>query len=156
MIEISIPGYRKLHLEHLVMDYNGTLACDGILEESVKPCLEELARDLSVHIVTADTFGSVRSTFSGDPYKVEILPKEDQAGAKLGYIREIGPDRCVVLGNGRNDRLMLEQAALGIGVMLAEGMAREALEAADVLVFGIVPALELLTRPLRLTATLRS
>jgi hypothetical protein len=29
MIEIDIPGYKKLQLKNLVLDYNGTLACDG-------------------------------------------------------------------------------------------------------------------------------
>ncbi len=29
MVEIPIPGHETLQLEHLVLDYNGTLACDG-------------------------------------------------------------------------------------------------------------------------------
>ena len=35
MIEIDIPGYKTLHLEHLVLDYNGTLAVDGVLIDGV-------------------------------------------------------------------------------------------------------------------------
>ena len=31
MIEIDIPGWGELRLHFLVTDYNGTLACDGIL-----------------------------------------------------------------------------------------------------------------------------
>jgi hypothetical protein len=31
MLTIDIPGYKVLHLAHLVMDYNGTLAVDGKL-----------------------------------------------------------------------------------------------------------------------------
>jgi soluble P-type ATPase len=31
MIEIDISGYKTLQLKHLVLDYNGTLACDGQL-----------------------------------------------------------------------------------------------------------------------------
>ena len=30
MLEINIPGYTKIFVEHLVLDYNGTLAVDGI------------------------------------------------------------------------------------------------------------------------------
>lgn len=31
MIDIEIPGFAHLQLDHLVLDYNGTLARDGIL-----------------------------------------------------------------------------------------------------------------------------
>ena len=30
MIDVAIPGYGRLALEHLVCDYNGTLARDGL------------------------------------------------------------------------------------------------------------------------------
>ncbi len=33
MIEIDIPGCGELRLRFLVADYNGTLACDGILKK---------------------------------------------------------------------------------------------------------------------------
>ena len=46
--------------------------------------------------------------------------------------------------------------ALGVAVVLAEGAAVATLNSADVVCVGIVPALELLLNPLRLTATLRS
>ena len=35
MIEIDIPGWGELRLHFLVTDYNGTLACDGILEKDL-------------------------------------------------------------------------------------------------------------------------
>jgi soluble P-type ATPase len=49
---------------------------------------------------------------------------------------------------------MLKEAALGIAVVLGEGAAVEALLAADVAAPSIIAALELLTNPLRLVATL--
>lgn len=33
MIEINIPGFGSLELDHLVLDYNGTMALDGQLIE---------------------------------------------------------------------------------------------------------------------------
>jgi hypothetical protein len=33
MIEIEIPGFQRLQLTHLVLDYNGTLAVNGDLIE---------------------------------------------------------------------------------------------------------------------------
>ncbi len=39
MLDITIPGYKQMHLHHLVLDFNGTLACDGSLLVGVKPLL---------------------------------------------------------------------------------------------------------------------
>jgi len=61
----------------------------------------------------------------------------------------------VAIGNGANDAAMLQEAALGIAVLGPEGLAAEALLAADVVVASIEDALDLLLRPHRLVATLR-
>jgi len=156
MLDIAIPGFGRLQLEYLVLDYNGTLACDGELLEGVREMLETLAEDLEIHVVTADTFGKVGSRMEGFRAKVVILPVEGQDVGKREYVEELGVERVVAVGNGRNDRLMLEASALGIAVVEGEGASAERLTAADVVAPGIRPALELLTNPLRLTATLRS
>jgi soluble P-type ATPase len=62
----------------------------------------------------------------------------------------------VCVGNGRNDRLMLQVAGLGIVVVQAEGAAVQTALAADILSPDILTALDLLIHPLRLVATLRS
>lgn len=156
MIEISIPGYGQLRLKYIVLDYNGTLALDGELISGVREALEELSRDLEIHVLTADTFGKVRSRLEGLPCSINVLPLEDQDIGKLEYVKGLGSEQAVAVGNGRNDRLMLEEAALGIAVVLGEGAARQAILSADVVCTGILSALELLSTPLRLTATLRS
>ena len=156
MIETTIPGYTELKLKHLVMDYNGTLACDGMLLAGVKECLQTLAGMLDIYVLTADTFGKARSELKGIPSKLAILPQDKQEIGKLEYIEKLGLENVVCIGNGRNDRLMLKASALGIAVILEEGVAVETLLSADVVCTGIVSALKLLTNPLRLTATLRS
>jgi soluble P-type ATPase len=90
------------------------------------------------------------------PCDLSILPGEDQARRKLEYVQRLGPDMTVCVGNGRNDRLMLQEAGLGIAVVQTEGAAAQTVLAADVLVPDILTALDLLTHPLRLVATLRS
>lgn len=156
MIEVEIPGYKRLQFKHLVLDYNGTLAVDGELLEGVKEALKSLAKTLQVHILTADTFGKVRSRIEGIPCELSILPLDNQDKGKLDYVKGLGAGHTVCVGNGRNDRLMLKEAALGIAVILGEGAAIETLVSADVVCTSILSALELLTHPLRLTATLRS
>ena len=156
MIEISIPGYKTLQLQHLVLDYNGTLAFDGELLPGVKECLTALSKSLEIHVLTADTFGKVESGMKGLPCKVSILPVENQDLGKIEYVKKLGVSETVCIGNGRNDRRMLKESILGIAVVLEEGAAVETLMVADVACTSIVSALELLQYPLRLTATLRS
>jgi soluble P-type ATPase len=155
MIEITVPGYKTLRIEHLVMDYNGTLACDGKLLPAVRGALEQLAGTLQLHVVTADTFGKAQSELQPLPCELSILPPEGQDAAKLDYVRKLGPDRTASIGNGRNDRLMLKESALGIAVLEQEGSAADTLQSADVVCPCIASALDLLKNPKRLTATLR-
>ncbi len=155
MIEIPIPEFGPLNLSHLILDYNGTLACDGMLLAGVAERLQRLARHLNLHVVTADTFGQAQTQLAGLPCTLHILAKERQAEGKLDYLQHLGTASTACIGNGRNDRLMLEAAALGIAVLQQEGAAAFTLTAADVVVGNIDDALDLLLHPLRLCATLR-
>ena len=156
MIEVKVPEYKTLKLNYMVLDYNGTLSCDGEVIPGVKKRLSTLSEQLSVHVITADTFGKVGSRLKDVPCEITVLPLENQDVAKLEYIEKLGADRTVCIGNGRNDRLMLKAAALGIAVVLEEGAAVETVMDADVVFTSINSALDLLSNPLRLTATLRS
>ncbi len=156
MIEIAIPGYKVLQLKHHVLDNNGTLACEGQILAGVRECLKVLADKLTIHVLTADTFGKARSHLEGVSCELLILPVDNQNKGKLEYVKHLESEHTVCIGNGRNDQLMLKEAALGIAVVLDEGAAVETMLAADVFCINIVLALELLTNPLRLTATLRS
>lgn len=156
MIETTIPGYKTVKLEHLVLDFNGTLACDGIMITGVKERLNALADHLDVHVLTADTFGKAASQLSGVNCKLSVLPLEHQDSGKLDYVKKQGCDKTCCMGNGRNDRLMLKESALGVAVILEEGAAMETLASADIVCTSILSALDLLTHPLRMVATLRS
>lgn len=156
MLAIAIPGFRDLELEHLVVDYNGTLAVDGRLISGVREALATLTAKVEIHVVTADTFGSAESELAGLPVKLTILPRESQADAKLAYVQRLGAERVFAIGNGRNDRRMLAAAAVGVALVQQEGGAGEALAAGDVVAVDIVDALDLLRHPARLIATLRS
>ena len=156
MIEIDIPGFKTVQIHHLVLDFNGTIACDGLLLSGVKESLSALADEISVHILTADTFGQARNQLDDIPGEVSVIDREYQEIGKLTYVNQLGAEQTVCIGNGRNDRLMLKEAVLGIAVIQEEGTAIETLVAADVVCTDIVAALDLLRKPLRLTATLRS
>ena len=156
MIEIDIPGNKILQLEYLVLDYNGTIAFDGVLIDGVKECLAELSQILTVHVITADTFGSVKKAIEDIDCKLAVIPLDRQDAAKLAYVKNLGCEKTVSMGNGKNDCLMLKASALGVAVIQGEGAALETLTSADVVCTDIGSALSLLGNPLRLIATLRS
>ena len=155
MIDIEVPGHKILELEHLVLDYNGTIAFDGALIDGVKESLAELSKLLTVHVITADTFGSVKKAREKSDCNLALIPLDHQDVAKLEYVNNLGCEKTVSMGNGVNDRLMLKASALGVAVIQGEGAAFETLASADVVCTDIQSALSLLNNPLRLIATLR-
>lgn len=138
------------------MDYNGTLAKDGCLLEGVRARLESLAGQMNLHVITADTFGMARSELNGLPCNLVILTVEEQVQGKLAYVDSLGRDQVAAIGNGRNDRMMLEAAALGIALIQEEGAAFETLSVADVVMPDIRSALDVFLFHKRLIATMRS
>ena len=156
MIDVDIPGFKPLHLEHLVLDYNGTLAVDGEPIDGVGKRLNDLSEHLRVYVITADTFGKVKARLKNIECTIIILQGENQHEQKLAFVNTLNAQRTVCIGNGRNDRRMLNGAALGIGVIQQEGASSEALLAAHLVVKDINSALDILLNPKRLIATLRS
>ena len=155
MIKIEIPHFGQLELEHIVLDYNGTLALDGKLLAGANERLTKLAEIVQIHVVTADTFGDATSQLKDVPCKLHILEKNNEHLQKEKYIKALGSEKVVALGNGNNDRRMLKTAALGIAVIGHEGCCITSIQAADIIVTDILHGLDLLLKPLRCKATLR-
>ena len=156
MLKIDVPGSAALELAHLVLDYNGTIAVDGEPLPGVREKLGQLSKVMDIHVITADTYGTVREKLRGYPLLVKVIGPTGQDAAKEAYVEKLGQDCVVAIGNGRNDGLMLARARLGIGVIQQEGAASEVLVKGDVLCTDIVDALELLLNTDRLRATLRN
>jgi P-type E1-E2 ATPase len=155
MIEINIPGRGTVRLEHLVTDVNGTLALDGQLIAGVAKQISALSDRLTIHMLTADTHGRQALIDQQLNLTAVRIQPGNEAEQKAEYVRSLGADSVVALGQGANDANMLKEAALGICVMSQEGLAAETLLSADLVMPSITAALELLDRPLRIIASLR-
>lgn len=83
MITIAVPGRPTLEIEHLVTDFNGTIAETGLLLPGVQERLRVLSERLQVIVLTADTFGRAASELRDLPVVLEILNggNEDEAKA---------------------------------------------------------------------------
>lgn len=156
MLEIELPNKEKICLKYLVSDFTGTLSVDGILVSGVKEKLNEIAKFLEIHILTADTFKKAKQALEGINAKVVILNPGDEDIQKEKYIEQLGKQWVIALGNGRNDKRMLKEAKIGIAIMLEEGCAVETLLNADIIVKSVLDALDLILNPKRLIAILRS
>lgn len=156
MIELQIPGRGLITLDYAVFDVNGTLAVDGQLIAGVEPLLAQLRGQLDVRLLTADTHGRQAEIDRQLQLTADRLkPGGHEREQKADYVRALGAQHVIALGNGGNDVDMLKAAALGIAVIGHEGAAFEALAAADVVTHDVFDAISLLLNPKRLIATLR-
>ena len=155
MIELNIPGRGLIELEYLVCDVNGTLALDGQLLDGLIRPLTVLRDRLELHLLTADTHGKQAVIDRQLGLKAVRVGPGEEARQKAEYVRRLGAERVVAIGQGANDAMMLKDAALGICVLSHEGAAVEALLAADLVLSDIFTAMDLLEKPLRIVASLR-
>jgi len=154
-VNITVPHYKRVVLRDVVLDYNGTLAKDGELKEAVRPLLSMLAARYQVHVITSDTFGSVRKQLEGFDVTVKVLESDDHTSEKAAYIDSLGSIHCAAVGNGNNDAEMLQKAVLGIAMIGDEGCSTKTLLESDIVCSDIADALGLLLNEKRLIATLR-
>lgn len=155
MIELNVPGLGLIQLEHLVTDVNGTIALDGHLIDGVGSALLRIADRLEIHMLTADTHGRQGLIDQQLGLIATRISPGEEARTKAEFVIGLGEERVVALGQGANDAEMLRQAAIGIAINSEEGLAIEALQAADLVLPNILSALALLENPMRLVASLR-
>lgn len=155
MIEVDIPSYKQLKIKYVIFDYNGTLAVDGIIRSEIKEKLEKLSEKVEVYVLTADTYGNVKENLRDVNINLEIISQENGKFDKLNFVKKLGVEYCIAIGNGNNDILMLKEAQIGIGIIGDEGCSVEAIKNSDIIVKNIDTCLDLLLNPNRLKATLR-
>ena len=113
-------------------------------------------KNFEVHGLTADTHGTVAEKLLGLPCASHIIGSKEQDSLKDAYVRSLGADTVAAIGNGRNDRLMLKTAVLGIALIQEEGASIAAILQADIVCTDILDTFDLLLQPARLKATLRN
>ncbi len=155
MINIAIPGYGDLEIQNLVLDYNGTLANDGILITGISELIKTLSQSVEIYVITADTFGSVANEMKDLPVKIFQIAAVNEREEKLQLIKTLGTKVTASIGNGGNDEWMLKESRVGISIIGQEGCSTKALQSANIAINDIKNALELFLFPNRLKATLR-
>lgn len=156
MLIYKIPGREDIEIENIVFDYNGTIAVDGKILEGVKELLSELGKHLSVYILTADTYGTVKRECSDIDAKILTFPKENAGESKKGIVKNLGGEKTLCVGNGFNDIPMFKEAILSIAVIEGEGASGKLIVHADIVVRSILEAIEIILNKNKMKATLRN
>jgi soluble P-type ATPase len=156
MIKIEAPGHDVREIDNIVLDLNGTLTVDGRIHPKAKDKINLLAKRTRVYVTTADTRGDSREVLKKVRAEIVTLEGADTGKEKLAFVRKVGSQRTVAVGNGYNDRLMVKEASIGICILGREGACSETLQQSDIVFPSIIDALDFLLRPLRQRATLRT
>lgn len=153
---IDIPGHKPFDIRHIVCDFNGTVAVDGVLLPGVAERFAALSQQgLSVSVITADTHGNVRDQLKDVTCDIHILTTKRHDIEKKQFVSKLGAQHVAAFGNGYNDHKMIKAARLGVAVCQSEGLAGVTAHNADVVVTSIHDGLDLILKPSRLIASLR-
>ena len=155
MLEIQLPGQQLLQIEYVLCDINGTLSLDGQLLEGVANAVAQVKDILEIHLLSANTRGTAGEIAKELGVNLQVIEQGHEARQKESYLQKLGAAKTIAIGQGANDALMLEKAAIGICVLSKEGTSVKSMNSADILVPDILTAFELLLKPLRIVATLR-
>jgi soluble P-type ATPase len=154
MIHIQRPGQEPLEIDFILFDFEGTLASDRRVHPKAKDKINLLSKRTKIYILAKGERTRVEEVLK--KVKAEILysTEGESSQKKLDLLRQLGATRTVAVGNGTDDRPMMEEAVFGICVIGKEGASSEAVKNADVVFTDILDALDFLLKPLRQKATL--
>ncbi len=102
----EIPGYKTLTIENVVMDFNGTIAVDGVIKEAVKQRIIRLAEYYRVYVLTSDTQGTAARELADLPVTLEVCNTDHAGECKRRFVKGLGGNICACIGNGNNDVLI--------------------------------------------------
>lgn len=156
MLTYNIPGTGEIRIENVVFDYNGTVAVDGKLIRGVKESLIELKNYANIYILTADTYGTVKTQCSDLGIDVKTFPKENAGLFKKEIVEKLGAGSTICVGNGVNDVEMFKICKISIATIEGEGCSGRLLIHTDIAVRSIGEAIGLILSKDRMKATLRN
>lgn len=153
----EIPNYKRLEIENILLDINGTIQFSGKISEELKEKIIELKQKFQIILISADTRGNLKEIASelGVNYE-KLTKKRSEREQKEKIVEKYNKENTIAIGNGNNDELMLKKAALGIAIIGSEGASIKAITSADIIVTNPIDAIDLILEEKKLIATLRS
>ena len=154
MITLQSSSQAKLEIEHLIIDYEGTLAMDGRVHPKAKDKINLLAKRLNIYILVKGEQEKAEEVLKRVKAKIIFLKEPEPSAQKLEFLLNLGAPKTGVIGNGEDDVPMSKEAGFSMAIIGKEGGSGELIQSADLTFLTIVDALDFLLKPLRQKATL--
>ncbi len=154
MIRIERPGLSPLEIEFVLIDFEGTLAIDRRVHPKAKDKINLLSKRTKIYVLTKEKKELIEERLRKVKAEIVYLAESGSSQGKLDLLHQLGPARCVAIGNGADDAAMIKEAGVGISMIGKEGSAGEAVRNSEFVFIDILDALDFLLKPLRQKATL--
>lgn len=154
MILIERPGREALEIDHLLIDFEGTLAMDRRVHPKAKDKINLLSKRLKIYIFAKEEKERVEEVLRRVRAEILFLNKGESSKQKLELLQGLGSFRTAAIGNGMDDLPMMKEAALAIAVLGKEGASGALIQTAHLVFTDVIDALDFLLKPLRQRATL--
>lgn len=150
---VEMPGKGVVTVAELVVDLSDKIDGTAALLGELSQRLDKLGRSIRVTILLDPNDHDASRAVDSLPLDAVILPSSE---AKADLIHALGAERVVAITSTSGDPAMLSAAAIGIAVTNGSEAPAAANLSADVVVASFGEALDLVTDPTRLGATLKA
>lgn len=154
MILIERSGQEVLEIDHLLIDFEGTLAMDRRVHPKAKDKINLLSKRLKIYIFAKEERERVEDVLRRVRAEIIFLNPGESSKQKLELLKSLGGLRTAVIGNGMDDLSMMKEAALGMVILGKEGASGALIQVAHLVFTNVIDALDFLLKPLRQRATL--
>ncbi|HVP77694.1 MAG TPA: hypothetical protein VMV04_07340 [Thermodesulfobacteriota bacterium] len=154
MIYIQRPGQEPLEIDFILFDFEGTLASDRRVHPKAKDKINLLSKRTKIYILTKEENERVEEILKKVDAEIVHLTEGESSARKMDFLRRLGATRTVVVGNGADDGLVMEEAGFSLCIIGKEGASSGVIKNAHVVFTDILDALDFLLKPLRQKATL--
>ena len=92
-MRIEIPEYKTLNIDTIFLDFNGTIAIDGEIPQSVRQRILTLAGNFQIYVLTADTNGTAKAQCEGLPVCLQTFPTGNVRIVKINRFQTLCGNR---------------------------------------------------------------
>jgi len=152
-MEFVLNTGKKIELDSIALDLNGTLAVGGLIKETTKQRISLLKKKgFDFFLISGDARGNASKIAEELGINLFIAKNSRE---KLTAVKKIPSKNIIAIGNARIDLGMFKKAKLKIITLQAEGIHTSIILKADIIVPNINDALDLFIDEKRFLSTMK-
>ena len=95
-MKIEIPGGETLEIAYVVTDFNGTIAVDGVMKQTVRERIIKLSELVKIYVITSDAQGTAARELEGLPVELQIYNTENAGKCKRTVVDSLSGSAAAV------------------------------------------------------------